>query len=606
VDAAIGRGGMAEVYKVWDKQRATHLALKLLHEDLAQDRVFLRRFQREARTLATLQHPNIVRYYGLERDGLLAFMLMDYVEGTSLRTEIYQLAGRPMAAARIIEILRPVLSALHYAHQQGMVHCDIKPGNIMIEKSGKVLVADFGIARMTDAATATMVGMGTPAYMAPELVRGQEPLPQTDIYSLGVILFEMLTGGERPFTGELAEITGSTSEKVRWEQTHLEPPPPRRWNQEISSDVEDVVQRCLAKDPKARYQGAQNLFQALSSTLVVRESMHSPALQPEPLPLRERMDPTSAKKHARARKWSRTAGVRSISWLRGRMWMWALGAAIFISVLAGAVLMLRSQGGEPIPAVTASTAESALPATLPPTRFASESPAPTLTPPSSSTATMMPSPTPTLAAGSTRTSPIDEMVLVFVPVADMPWFTGEGGYWIDSTEVTNAMYALCVEAGACTPPASVSSRTRSHYYDNPAFADYPVIHVNWYQAQAYCAWVDRQLPSRDEWNFAKTVTWRGSCTTANLYPCSEDTMPVGSFPLGASIYGALDMAGNVAEWVSSVSDGTNYWEDPNSSEPRNYLGGSWSSIPSVAFQSRVRRPDSTTDYVGFRCALHAP
>jgi serine/threonine-protein kinase len=157
VDDQIGRGGMAEVYKVWDKDRTTYLALKLLREDLAQDRVFLRRFKREAQTLAKLQHPNIVRFYGLEQDDMLAFMLMDFVEGTSLRAEIFQLDGEPMATERIVEIMRPVCSALNYAHNQGMVHCDAKPGNIMIDSSGKVLVTDFGIARMTDSATATMV-----------------------------------------------------------------------------------------------------------------------------------------------------------------------------------------------------------------------------------------------------------------------------------------------------------------------------------------------------------------------------------------------------------------------------------------------------------------
>jgi serine/threonine protein kinase len=283
VDAFIGRGGMAEVYKVWDTKRAVPLAMKLLREDLAEDKIFLRRFKREARTLSNLQHPNIVRLYGLEQDGDLAFMLMDYVEGTTLRKEIFH-AKKAISVERVLEVMRPVCSALHYAHQMGMVHCDAKPGNIMIEHTGRVLVTDFGISRMTDAATATMVGMGTPAYMAPEQARGQDPTPQTDIYALGVVLFEMLTGGERPFTGEQAETTGSTSEKVRWEQIHFEPPSPRKWNPGILPKVEALVLKCLEKDPTKRWRSALEMLNALEKTLLEkRESLLATKADTAPL-----------------------------------------------------------------------------------------------------------------------------------------------------------------------------------------------------------------------------------------------------------------------------------------------------------------------------------
>jgi len=264
VDSFIGRGGMAEVYKVWDQQRAVYLAMKLLREDIAEDKIFLRRFTREAQTLAKLQHPHIVRFYGLEQDDDLAFMLMEYVEGTTLRKEIFR-AREPIKAARVLEVMRPVCSALHFAHTMDMVHCDLKPGNVMIHTGGNVLVTDFGIARMTDAATATMVGLGTPAYMAPEQARGADPTPQTDIYALGIVLYEMLTGGERPFTGERATTTGSTSEKVRWEQMHLQPPSPCKWNPDITSELETVVLRCLAKEQEKRFSSALDLLNALLS-----------------------------------------------------------------------------------------------------------------------------------------------------------------------------------------------------------------------------------------------------------------------------------------------------------------------------------------------------
>lgn len=258
----IGRGGMAEVYKVWDPDRMIYLAAKVLLKSLAMDRVFLRRFKREAESLAKLQHPNIVRYYGLYHDADVAFMLLDFIEGFSLQEWIFK-QGSQLSPDMILKIARSVCSALHYAHTEDLVHCDIKPGNIMVNQNNDILLTDFGIARMTDAATATMVGFGTPAYMAPELVYGKDPSPQSDIYSFGIVLYEMVTGGERPFTGEQARTTGATSEKVRWEQVYLAPPPPSQYNPLLSKQLEAVILRCLVKDPGIRFGSALELLNSI-------------------------------------------------------------------------------------------------------------------------------------------------------------------------------------------------------------------------------------------------------------------------------------------------------------------------------------------------------
>ena len=263
VDESLGRGGMAEVYRVWDLQRDVPLAMKVLREDLAHDVVFLKRFEREAKTLSKLQHPNIVRFYGLEQDDMLVFMLMDYIEGESLREEIFRSRGKGMSLERILEIMHPVCSALNYAHQSGIVHCDLKPGNILIDKSGKVFISDFGIARHIDASTSTMIGIGTPAYMAPELIKGQDPTPQTDIYALGIVLYEMLTGGERPFTGERATITGTTAEKVRWEHLKMEPAPISKFNPDVNHNFQIVIECCLQKKSEKRFQNTQELMNTL-------------------------------------------------------------------------------------------------------------------------------------------------------------------------------------------------------------------------------------------------------------------------------------------------------------------------------------------------------
>jgi serine/threonine protein kinase len=362
IERLLGRGGMAEVYLAFDTGRAAHLALKLLHEDLAQDPVFIRRFQREAHNLARLQHPNVVRFYGLEQDDLLAFILMDYIEGSTLRAEIVRSQGRGMSPARILEIMQPVCSALHYAHQMGLVHCDIKPANIMLHKNGSILVADFGIARMTETATTTLVGLGTPAYMPPEQARGLDPSPQSDQYSLGVVLFEMLSGGERPFTGEHARTTGSTSEKVRWEQINLPPPSICQIKPSVPAAVDQVVLRCLQKDPRQRFPNILEMYQALESAFYTRQ-----AVQLAPLPVYEREAPTEL--HQTPRQVEVTPSAASPAQGQSRHNRRAIAGVVILGLLllvaAGAFTLLGNRtlpdslAQEPTPALSAGISPTA-------------------------------------------------------------------------------------------------------------------------------------------------------------------------------------------------------------------------------------------------------
>lgn len=277
VDVSLGRGGMAEVFKAYDLKRASYVAIKLLREDLSRDKVFIRRFEREAKTLAQLQHRNIVRFYGMEHDALDVFIVMDFIEGETLRDVIFN-SKEPFSIEKTLEIVEPICSALHYAHEMGIVHCDIKPANIILAKNGEVMVSDFGIARSMDAATSTMVGVGTPAYMAPELIKGEDPTAQSDIYSLGITLYEMLTGGERPFTGDRAGITGTTAEKVRWEHLNGKVTPPHKYNKSIPKNVETAILRCLEKAPADRFATVQELFYALGH---VDEGKAQSAKKPE-------------------------------------------------------------------------------------------------------------------------------------------------------------------------------------------------------------------------------------------------------------------------------------------------------------------------------------
>mgnify|MGYP002640743452 CR=1 FL=1 len=262
VHSFLGRGGMAEVYKVWDNQRSTYLAMKVLHDKLAQNPLFLGHFRQEAETLSKLEHPNIVRFYGFKQDASRSFILMDFIEGETLKARITK-KGAPFSLEEIKGVLHPLFGALQFAHNQGMVHCDIKPANILIDKKGTALLSDFGIARAANLDSRSLTSSGTPAYMAPEQVHNQPPMPETDIYALGVVLFEMLTGGYRPFTGSQAQITGRTGEKIRWEHLHSPPPSLYRWNPALDPALYAVVMKCLAKNASHRYHSALDLLNAL-------------------------------------------------------------------------------------------------------------------------------------------------------------------------------------------------------------------------------------------------------------------------------------------------------------------------------------------------------
>ena len=251
VEALIGRGGMGEVYKAWDRKRSYYVALKLLREDLAEDRFFAERFQAEAATLARLSHRNIVTFYGLEQAGHLAFIVMEFVEGTTLRRRLHDLAG-PLPLPEVLSICEQVCAALFYAHQEGLIHRDIKPGNIMLEPGGRALLSDFGIAKSIDAVASTHTTVGTPAYMAPEQWRGKGLSAQTDLYALGIVVYEMLTG-RRPFLGDDPGLPGETvSDRVRYQHLHLPPPPPRQFNPDTPAPLQKVVLRALAKEPEDR------------------------------------------------------------------------------------------------------------------------------------------------------------------------------------------------------------------------------------------------------------------------------------------------------------------------------------------------------------------
>lgn len=261
VISLIGKGSGGEVYKVWDRNRSTYLALKLLKPEWNDNPELLTSFLEEARSLSQLQHPNIVRFYELVSEDGLTFFLMDFVDGITLRS-VLRTAQNPLTLEKTLEIITPICRALHYAHQNKIFHRDIKPENILIDRNGIVYLTDFGIAFQKGNESKSLLSAGTPAYCSPEQVLGAFVGPQTDVYSLGIVLYELLTL-KKPFQGTSRPDCNSKTECIRWEQVNLNPIAPMMINPSLSQKANDVILKCLRKDLQKRYQGTLELLAAV-------------------------------------------------------------------------------------------------------------------------------------------------------------------------------------------------------------------------------------------------------------------------------------------------------------------------------------------------------
>ncbi len=258
LEERLGSGGMAVVYRAQDRRLERTVAIKILRKNYSADPAFRERFRQEAKAAASLSHPNIVTIhdFGLDKDQL--FIVMEHVPGQDLKT-ILQKAGR-LETSAALNLMIQACAGIGHAHRSGLIHCDVKPQNMLVTQDHKLKVVDFGIARAVTSIRPDekhAVVWGSPLYFSPEQASGLPPSTGSDVYSLGIILFEMLTG-QLPFNGASAEELSRSHREAL-------PPTPRRLNPEITISLEQILLRSLAKDPATRFNNADELGQALAA-----------------------------------------------------------------------------------------------------------------------------------------------------------------------------------------------------------------------------------------------------------------------------------------------------------------------------------------------------
>ena len=256
----IGSGGMSVVYKAKDRSLGRIVAVKMMHESFTSDSGFLKRFQQEAHAAANLAHPNIVTVHDIGQDDYKHYIVMEFVEGQTLKEIVRSYEDIPMPISRALDLIIQVCNGIGYAHRANLVHCDVKPQNVIVTVDEQVKVADFGIARaISGASQQQQVSQvwGTPQYFSPEQAAGDAPSPASDVYAIGIILFEMLTG-QLPFAAE-----SHTAMALK----HLHTPPPlvTEFNPSIPSQLARIVNKLLAKEPAGRYRTAGQLGRILSA-----------------------------------------------------------------------------------------------------------------------------------------------------------------------------------------------------------------------------------------------------------------------------------------------------------------------------------------------------
>ncbi|HSL30634.1 MAG TPA: protein kinase [Anaerolineales bacterium] len=332
----VGKGGMATVYKAYQASVDRYVAIKVLPSQLAESKEFATRFQQEARIIAKLEHPHILPVFDYGESDGTAYFVMRYLEAGTLKDKME--FGRPLPMSEIDRIFTQLTDALSYAHSQGIVHRDLKPANALIDSHGNIFLTDFGIAKLLESAsprlTQTDAIMGTPAYISPEQAQSHPVDRRSDIYSLGIILYEMVTG-QVPFLADtpLAVLFKHVSDPL---------PPPSRVKPDIPPSIEQVILKALAKDPRDRFATADEFLSAWKRALEERETVRTDApteIIPEPgAPTPTVTDQTQRKPVTATTTISRAA--RPAGWIIG-----CLAGLCLLFAVGGGILLAANRLG---------------------------------------------------------------------------------------------------------------------------------------------------------------------------------------------------------------------------------------------------------------------
>ncbi len=670
----LGRGGMATVYQARQPGLDRFVALKILPADLAKTENFRLRFEREAKMIARLRHRNILTIIEDGRQDNFLYLVMEYVEGGTLQERL----GWPQNLTYSTNIIMQVGDALAYAHQQGIIHRDIKPANILMAAEDWPLLSDFGLAKMVEDSlhlTAGGASVGTPHYMSPEQAQGQPADHRSDIYALGIVLYEAVTG-QRPYPNENAVA-------IIFKQINEPVPPPRSLRSDLPEAVEQVILKAIAKPPEDRYQCMADFLTDLHEASphgpinVLQGRTKSSPLKTETASVSQSTKPSLASLMPRKRKsrWGRV--------IFGLLIVITIGLSLFLfkddlKPLVRPIINITSNqtvAETPLSLPTSTSRatswsnSSNLEATetpLPPSPTVTASPLPLDTPtiapvsPTSSAVvrpllSVTPLPTPSVSPTQIQISAIDQAEMVFVPAGEFIMGSNTLGdderpvhtvylddFWIDRYEVSNAQFDKFVTQTDYQTEAEKAGwgwvwrdseweevngadwrhpRGPGSQIENKM--DHPVVLMSWYDAEVYCQWAEKQLPTEAQWEKAargphpdRGYAWGNifDPAKANTNESAQgNTTPVGAFsPQGDSLYGAADLTGNVAEWVADWYSSDYYAQAPTSNpagpDSGSYKilrGGSWlydEVYGQTAFRHNIR-PNYTYDFTGFRCTV---
>jgi serine/threonine-protein kinase len=613
LDSLIGEGGMGDVYRATHIHIDTQLAVKLLKPEFVANQTAIKRFRLEAKAAGRIQHPNAVRTtdFGVTTEGIV-YLVMELVEGPSLRSLMR--SERKLDPLRTVNIVRQICGAVEAAHRSGVIHRDLKPDNILLEeghKTERVKVLDFGIAKLRETKTdsfLTQAGtiIGTPQYMSPEQCQGKPLDARSDIYSIGILLYEMLSG-DVPFDGE-------STLQVVYNQLHLHPPSLLERAPHIPPPLAKVIMRALEKEPERRQSSAQQLSEELKrvvesagsddasllmDTLVTRPlrpadtptpqafgrntaalarpSQETGATPTQDAPARS----TSPEEKAPTAQSRLDAGPETQDVARGgagRIRLLAIAAVALVAL--GAIALYVSMKPETQSATTTPVSQG-------------------------------PPPGMALIAGGRFLMGRNDGAPDEGPAHEVE----VKSFFLDVQEVSNQDYKQFVDATGRAAPRHWTSQ--GSYPPDEAWL--PVTHVTWEDAAAYAKWANKRLPTEAEWEYAA----RGG--KGFLYPWGNQWLPnyanvdrkaqpkpapVRSFEKDLSPFGIYDLAGNVSEWVQdNYSEKYGATPDPRF---RVYRGGNFLDAPEKS-TATFRWADYPVDIpadqilrVGFRCAKDAP